>query len=87
MIWLLAQIGLLLLLAAIVGWFIGWSVRGFRAQDRVEDLRQELAVTKDINDRELSEARRRVGELEGRLARQQSSQPTEPEITTATAGA
>lgn len=87
MIWLLAQIGLLLLLAAIVGWFVGWSMRGFREQDRVEDLRQELAVTKDINDRELSEARRRVGELEGRLARQQPAQVAEPEMTTVTAGA
>jgi predicted flap endonuclease-1-like 5' DNA nuclease len=69
MIWLLAQIGLCLLLAAIAGWFVGWHLRAFRDQDRIEDLRQTMLATKDVNERELSESRKRVEELEARLAR------------------
>jgi predicted flap endonuclease-1-like 5' DNA nuclease len=67
--WLLAQIGLCLLLAALAGWFIGWRLRGFRDQDRIEDLRQTMLATKDAHDREVNESRRRVEELESRLAR------------------
>ena len=69
MTWLLAQIGLSLLLAALAGWFIGWHLRAFRDQDRVEDLRQTMIATKDVKDRELAELRRKVEDLETRLER------------------
>ncbi len=68
MTWLLAQIGLALLLAAMAGWFAGWYLRAFRDQDRVEDLRQTMLVTKEIKDREINELRRQVEDLEVRLA-------------------
>ncbi|NKB90012.1 MAG: hypothetical protein GKS06_17510 [Acidobacteria bacterium] len=64
MTWLLGQIGLALLLALLAGWFLGWFLRAFRDQDSVEDLRQTMLATKDVNERELSECRRRVEELE-----------------------
>ena len=69
MIWLLAQIGLSLLLAAMAGWFVGWYLRAFRDQDRVEDLRQTILATKDVKDRELNELRRRAEDLEAQLER------------------
>lgn len=66
MIYLLGQILLCLALALLAGWFIGWSWRGFREQDRVEDLRRTLRATEEVKDRELSEAERRVGALQTR---------------------
>ncbi len=66
MTWLLVQIGLCLVLAALAGWFIGWSMRGFRETDRVEDLRQTLSATTDVKDRELSESYREVESLRSR---------------------
>ena len=69
MIWLLAQIGLSLLLAAMAGWFVGWYLRAFRDQDRVDDLRQTILATKDVKDRELNELRRRAEDLEAQLER------------------
>lgn len=69
MIWLLAQIGFSLLLAAMAGWFVGWYLRAFRDQDRVEDLRQTILATKDVKDRELNELRRRAEDLEAQLER------------------
>jgi len=71
--WLLAQIGLVVLLAALSGWFVGWHLRAFRDQDRVEDLHQTMLVTKDVADRELSELRRKTEDLEGRLLRENDS--------------
>lgn len=68
MTWLLAQIGLSLLLAAIAGWFAGWHLRAFRDQDHIEDLRQTMLVTEEIKDREINERRRQVEDLEMRLA-------------------
>ncbi len=69
MTWLLAQIGLSLLLAALAGWFVGWYLRAFRDQDRVEDLRQTMLATKDVKERELNELRRQVEDLEARALR------------------
>lgn len=66
MSWLLAQIALLLLLAALGGWYVGWCLRGFRDGDRVEDLRQTLAATVDVKDREISDSNRRIEMLESR---------------------
>ena len=66
MTWLLVQIGLCLLLAALAGWFLGWSMRGFRETDQVEDLRQTLSATVDVKDRELSESYRQVESLRSR---------------------
>ncbi len=66
MTWLLVQIGLCLLLAALAGWFVGWSMRGFREIDQVEDLRQTLSATVDVKDRELSESSRQVESLRSR---------------------
>ncbi len=66
MIWLLLQIGLCLLLAALGGWFLGWSMRGFRETDHVEDLRQTLSATVDVKDRQLSESYRQVEALRSR---------------------
>jgi len=71
--WLLGQIGLSLVLAALAGWFIGWYLRAFRDQDRVEDLRQTMLDTKDVKDRELNELRRQTEDLESRLARASTS--------------
>ncbi len=66
MIWLLLQIGLCLLLAALAGWFLGWSMRGFRDTDQAEDLRQTLSATVDVKDRELSGLSRQVESLRSR---------------------
>ena len=66
MTWLLLQIGLCLLLAGLAGWFLGWSMRGFRETDQVEDLRQTLSATVDVKDRELSESYRQVESLRSR---------------------
>ncbi len=66
MTWLLLQIGLCLLLAALAGWFLGWSMRGFRETEHVEDLRQTLSATTDVKDRELSESYRQVESLRSR---------------------
>jgi hypothetical protein len=60
MIWLLGEIALSLLLAGIAGWYIGWTVRGFRDGDRVEDLRRTLRATEEVKERELAEASRRA---------------------------
>jgi len=64
--WLLLQIGLCLLLAGLAGWFLGWSMRGFRETDQVEDLRQTFSATVDVKDRELSESYRQVESLRSR---------------------
>ena len=66
MIWLLLQVSLCLVLAALAGWFLGWSMRGFRETDRVEDLRQTLHATVDVKNRELSESYRQVEGLQSR---------------------
>lgn len=67
MIYLLGQILLCLLLAVIAGWFVGWSWRGFRDADQVEDLRRTLRATEEVKDRELAEAQRRADGLDSRV--------------------
>ena len=69
MTWLLAQMGLVLLLAAVAGWFVGWYLRAFHDHDRLEDLRQTMVATRDVKDRELAELRRKVDDLQARFAR------------------
>ncbi len=68
MIWLLGQIALCLLLAAIGGWYVGWTLRGFRERDRLEDLRRTLRTTEEVKRRELGEAEQRIEALEAELA-------------------
>lgn len=68
---LLGQIGLTLLLAAIAGWYLGWTWRGFRERDRVEDLRRTLRATEEVKDRDLTEAHHRVASLESQVEHQQ----------------
>ncbi len=67
MIYLLGQITACLVLAAIVGWFIGWSWRGFRDHDRVEDARQTLRTTEEIKARELTEAYRQADAAQAQI--------------------
>lgn len=67
MIYLLGQILLCLLLAALAGWYAGWSWRGFRQEDRVEDLRRTLQATEEVKDRELAEAEREADALASRV--------------------
>lgn len=88
--YLLGQIALCLVLAALAGWFIGWSWRGFRDQDAVEDARRTLHATQEVKERELTEtyrraetlqsradaAQRRVDELERKLRAAERGSPT-----------
>lgn len=71
LLFLLGEMGLLLLLAAIAGWFLGWSSRGFRERDRFEDLQRTLRATEEVKDRDLTEMHQKASSLESQLEQQQ----------------